>query len=129
MLNIKKIDDASFLIGRTILGLYFFIFGFAKLFTYHDISALMLLKGVPLVTITLPMTIIIQTGFGLFVVFGKNLRISGLILFVLTFLINYYIHNFWDLIGDPSQAHEMQNFVKNTAIAGGLLILATKENN
>ena len=113
----------------TILGLYFFIFGFAKLFTYHDISALMLLKGVPLVTITLPMTIIIQTVFGLFLVFGKNLRISGLILFVLTFLINYYIHNFWDLSGDPSQAHEMQNFVKNTAIAGGLLILATKENN
>jgi putative oxidoreductase len=129
VLNIKKIDDASFLIGRTILGLYFFIFGFAKLFTYHDISALMLLKGVPLVTITLPMTIIIQTVFGLFLVFGKNLRISGLILFVLTFLINYYIHNFWDLSGDPSQAHEMQNFVKNTAIAGGLLILATKENN
>ena len=129
MLNIKKIDDASFLIGRTILGLYFFIFGFAKLFTYHDISALMLLKGVPLVIITLPMTIIIQTVFGLFLVFGKNLRISGLILFVLTFLINYYIHNFWDLSGDPSQAHEMQNFVKNTAIAGGLLILATKENN
>ena len=129
MLNIKKIDEASLLIGRTILGLYFFIFGFAKLFTYHDISALMLLKGVPLVTITLPMTIIIQTVFGLFVVFGKNLRISGLILFVLTFLINYYIHNFWDLSGDPSQSHEMQNFVKNTAIAGGLLILATKENN
>jgi putative oxidoreductase len=129
VLNIKKIDDASFLIGRTILGLYFFIFGFAKLFTYHDISALMLLKGVPLVTIALPMTIIIQTVFGLFLVFGKNLRISGLILFVLTFLINYYIHNFWDLSGDPSQAHEMQNFVKNTAIAGGLLILATKENN
>jgi len=129
MLNIKKIDEASLLIGRTILGLYFFIFGFAKLFTYHDISALMLLKGVPLVTITLPMTIIIQTVFGLFLVFGKNLRISGLVLFVLTFLVNYYIHNFWDLSGDPSQAHEMQNFVKNTAIAGGLLILATKENN
>ena len=129
MLNIKKIDEASLRIGRTILGLYFFIFGFAKLFTYHDISALMLLKGVPLVTITLPMTIIIQTVFGLFVVFGKNLRISGLVLFVLTFLINYYIHNFWDVSGDPSQAHEMQNFVKNTAIAGGLLILATKENN
>jgi hypothetical protein len=27
-----------------------------------------------------------------------------------------------------SQAHEMQNFIKNTAIAGGLLILSTKEN-
>jgi len=32
------------------------------------------------------------------------------------------------LAGDPSHAHEMQNFIKNTAIAGGLLILSTQKN-
>ena len=128
MLNIQKIDWSSFLVGRIVLGLYFFIFGFGKLFTYEDIHALMVLKEVPLVAITLPITIIIQTVFGLFVIFGKHLRISGLALFIVTILINYYIHNFWDLAGDMSQAHEMQNFIKNTAIAGGLFILSTKEN-
>ena len=128
MLNIQKIDWSSFLVGRVILGLYFFVFGFGKIFTYEDIQALMVLKEVPLVAITLPMTITIQTVFGLLIIFGKHLRLSGLILFILTILINYYIHNFWDLAGDPSQAHEMQNFIKNTAIAGGLLILSTKEN-
>ena len=128
MLNIQKIDWSSFLVGRVILGLYFFVFGFGKIFTYEDIQALMVLKEVPLVAITLPMTITIQTVFGLLVIFGKHLRLSGLILFILTILINYYIHNFWDLAGDPSQAHEMQNFIKNTAIAGGLLILSTKKN-
>ena len=128
MLNIQKIDWSSFLVGRVILGLYFFVFGFGKIFTYEDIQALMVLKEVPLVAITLPMTITIQTVFGLLIIFGKHLRLSGLMLFILTILINYYIHNFWDLAGDPSQAHEMQNFIKNTAIAGGLLILSTKEN-
>jgi putative oxidoreductase len=128
MLNIQKIDWSSFLVGRVILGLYFFVFGFGKIFTYEDIQALMVLKEVPLVAITLPMTITIQTVFGLLIIFGKHLRLSGLILFILTILINYYIHNFWDLAGDPSQAHEMQNFIKNTAIAGGLLILSTKKN-
>ena len=127
MLNIQKIDWSSFLVGRVILGLYFFVFGFGKIFTYEDIQALMVLKEVPLVAITLPMTITIQTVFGLLIIFGKHLRLSGLILFILTILINYYIHNFWDLAGDPSQAHEMQN-LKNTAIAGGLLILSTKKN-
>ena len=128
MLNIQKIDWSSFLVGRVILGLYFFVFGFGKIFTYEDIQALMILKEVPLVAITLPMTITIQTVFGLLIIFGKHLRLSGLMLFILTILINYYIHNFWDLAGDPSQAHEMQNFIKNTAIAGGLLILSTKKN-
>ena len=128
MLSIQKIDSSSFLIGRIILGLYFFVFGFGKVFTYQDIESLMLLKGVPLVVLTLPLTIAIQTIFGLLIIFGKYLRLSGLVLFILTLLINYYIHNFWDLADDPSQAHEMQNFIKNTAIAGGLLILSTKKN-
>ena len=127
MLSIQKIDSSSFLIGRIILGLYFFVFGFGKVFTYQDIESLMLLKQVPLVVLTLPLTIAIQTIFGLLIIFGKYLRLSGLVLFILTLLINYYIHNFWDLAGDPSQAHEMQNFIKNTAIAGGLLILSTKK--
>ena len=128
MLSIQKIDSSSFLIGRIILGLYFFVFGFGKVFTYQDIESLMLLKGVPLVVLTLPLTIAIQTVFGLLIIFGKYLRLGGLVLFILTLLINYYIHNFWDLAGDPSQAHEMQNFIKNTAIAGGLLILSTQKN-
>jgi putative oxidoreductase len=128
MLSIQKIDSSSFLIGKIILGLYFFVFGFGKVFTYQDIESLMLLKEVPLVVLTLPLTIAIQTIFGLLIIYGKYLRLSGLVLFILTLLINYYIHNFWDLAGDPSQAHEMQNFIKNTAIAGGLLILSTKKN-
>ena len=128
MLNIQKIGSSSFLIGRVILGLYFFVFGFGKVFTYQDVESLMLLKQVPLVVLTLPLTIAIQTVFGLLIIFGKYLRLGGLVLFILTLLINYYIHNFWDLAGDPSQAHEMQNFIKNTAIAGGLLILSTKKN-
>ena len=128
MLNLQKIDSSSFRIGRVILGLYFFVFGFGKVFTYQDIESLMLLKQVPLVVLTLPLTIAIQTVFGLLIIFGKYLRLGGLVLFILTLLINYYIHNFWDLAGDPSQAHEMQNFIKNTAIAGGLLILSTKKN-
>ena len=129
MLSIQKIDSSSFLIGRIILGLYFFVFGFGKVFTYQDVESLMFLKEVPLVVLTLPLTIAIQTIFGLLIIFGKYLRLSGLVLFILTLLINYYIHNFWDLAGDPSQAHEMQNFIKNTAIAGGLLILSTQKNN
>jgi len=46
----------------------------------------------------------------------------------LTFLINIFIHDFWNLTGDPSQAHEAQNFIKNLGIIAGLLVLATKDS-
>ena len=39
------------------------------------------------------------------------------------------MHDFWNLAGDPSQAHEAQNFIKNMGIAAGFLILATKDKN
>ena len=66
---------------------------------------------------------------GVFLIFGRQLRMTSLLLFILTILINLYIHDFWSLAGDPSQAHETQNFVKNLAIAAGLLVLATKDKH
>ena len=87
----------------------------------------MRMKGVPLSSALLPLTIVLQVIGGIFLVLGKNLRQTALMLFGLTIIINVYIHDFWALAGDPGQAHEAQNFIKNLAIAAGLLILATKD--
>ena len=83
-------------------------------------------KGVAFSSTLLPSTIAIQVFGGLLLILGKNLRTASLILFGLTIIINIFIHNFWALAGDPTQAHEVQNFVKNLAIGAGLLVLATK---
>lgn len=129
MESLKKFDTLYFAVGRTLLGLYFIIPGASKIFNFAGTLALMRLKGVPFSSVLLPITIVVQIIGGIFLVLGKNLRVSSLLLFGLTILINIYIHNFWSLAGDPSQGHEMQNFIKNLAIAAGLLILATKEKD
>jgi len=126
---LKKYDNYYFVLGRTLLGLYFIVPGMSKVAGYEGYLDLMASKGVPLVEILLPLTILIQVGAGLFLIAGKNLRVSALLLFGLTILINLFIHNFWALAGDPGQAHETQNFVKNLAIAAGLLVLATKDKS
>lgn len=126
---LKKYDNYYFVLGRTLLGLYFIVPGMTKVAGYQGYLDLMASKGVPLVEILLPLTILIQVGAGLFLIAGKNLRVSALLLFGLTILINLFIHNFWGLAGDPGQAHETQNFVKNLAIAAGLLVLATKDKS
>ena len=126
---LKKYDNYYFVLGRTLLGLYFIVPGMTKVAGYQGYLDLMASKGVPLVEILLPLTILIQVGAGLFLIVGKNLRVSALLLFGLTILINLFIHNFWALAGDPGQAHETQNFVKNLAIAAGLLVLATRDKS
>ncbi|MDG1244327.1 MAG: DoxX family protein [Porticoccaceae bacterium] len=126
---LKKYDNYYFVLGRTLLGLYFIVPGMTKVAGYQGYLDLMASKSVPLVEVLLPLTILVQVGAGLFLIAGKNLRVSALLLFGLTILINLYIHNFWALAGDPGQAHETQNFVKNLAIAAGLLVLATKDKS
>ena len=126
---LKKLDNLFFIVGRSLLGLYFIAPGLSKVFDYASTLSLMKMKGVPFSAALLPMTIAIQLLGGIFLVLGKNLRLTALILFGLTIFINIFIHNFWSLHGDPSQAHEIQNFIKNLAIAAGLLILATKDKN
>ena len=126
---LKKYDNYYFVLGRTLLGLYFIVPGMTKVAGYQGYLDLMASKSVPLVEVLLPLTILVQVGAGLFLIAGKNLRVSALLLFGLTILINPFIHNFWALAGDPGQAHETQNFVKNLAIAAGLLVLATKDKS
>ena len=127
MINIKKLDYVAFSVGRILLGIYFLLPGIGKIFDFSGTLSLMTLKGVPLPYLSLLIVISIQLIFSIFLMLNKYLRLSSITLFVLTILINVYIHNFWDLSGDPSQAHEIQNFYKNMGIAAGLLILATKE--
>lgn len=126
---LKKLDNLFFITGRFLLGLYFIGPGLSKVFDFASTLALMRMKGVPFSLFLLPLTIAIQLFGGIFLILGKNLRLTAFVLFGLTIFINIFIHNFWALNGDPSQAHEIQNFVKNLAIAAGLLVLATKDKN
>tara|TARA_E500000075_G_scaffold119431_1_gene118783 strand:- start:940 stop:1332 length:393 start_codon:yes stop_codon:yes gene_type:complete len=126
---LKKLDNLFFIVGRSLLGLYFIGPGLGKIFDYASTLALMKMKGVPFTAALLPVTIAIQLLGGIYLVLGKNLRLTAFMLFGLTIFINIFIHNFWTLHGDPSQAHEIQNFIKNLAISAGLLILATKDKN
>jgi len=125
----KKLDGLFFITGRSLLGLYFIAPGLSKVFGFTATLTLMQMKGVPFSLVLLPLTIFIQLIGGMFLILGRNLRLASFILFGLTVCINILIHNFWALNGDPSQAHETQNFIKNLAIAAGLLVLATKDKN
>ena len=114
--------------GRFLLGLYFLLPGLTKIFLFQENLDVVIEREVPLPFLSLIIVAIAQIFFGIMLMFGKFVHLGPLVLAALTLLINFYIHDFWNMADNPDQAHETQNFVKNLGILAGLLILSKKSN-
>ena len=116
-----------FSVGRILIGTYFLLPGIAKVFLFSANLEVVIAKEVPFPVFSLSVVAVAQIIWGSFIIFGKHLKVSSIGLAVTTLFINFYIHDFWNLVDDPNQAHETQNFVKNIGILGGLLILSKEK--
>jgi putative oxidoreductase len=110
-----------------LLGLYFLLTGISKIPTYAGTTEYMLLHNIPLASILLPITIVLQIGLGVMLIIGYRIKESALILAALTIFINIGMHDFWNEYPNTDAGHETQNFVKNLAIFAGLLVLSATD--
>jgi putative oxidoreductase len=120
-------DKFSITLGRILLGLYFLLPGISKIPTYGGTTEYMLLHNIPLASVLLPITIVLQVGLGVMLIIGYRIKESALILAALTILINIGMHDFWNEYPNTDAGHETQNFVKNLAIFAGLLVLSATD--
>ena len=125
-MNNLTADRYFYIVGRFLLGLYFLLPGLAKVFLFKDNLDVVTLREVPFPAFSLSLVAIAQIFFGTMLMFGKYVHMGALVLAVVTLLINFYIHDFWNMAGDANQAHETQNFVKNLGIFAGLLVLSKR---
>ncbi len=100
-----------------------------KVLSFSEYMEIVVINEVPLPTFSLLIVILSQLFFGTSIIFGKFLKLGSIILAMNVILFNYYIHDFWNINDVLSQKHEMQNFIKNTAIMAGLLILYKSNDN
>ena len=84
------------------------------------------LHGVPLALPLLLLTILLQVGGGLAIIFDRQTRTAAFLLAGLTLLINLFMHDFWNEYPGGNAQHELQNFIKNLGIFAGLLLLASR---
>ena len=120
-------ENTFITVGRMLLGLYFLLPGISKIPTYAGTTENMLLHNIPLATILLPITIVLQIGLGVMLIIGYRIKESALILAALTIFINIGMHDFWNEYPNTDAGHETQNFVKNLAIFSGLLVLSAAD--
>lgn len=112
----KKLEDSAMLLARILMPILFIVAGYGKIGGYSATQQYMEHMGVP--GFMLPLTILLELGGGLAVLFGFMTRSVALITAVFALLTAFIFHI------DFSQAGNQINFMKNLTIAGGYLLLA-----
>lgn len=108
------------LAGRLALSAIFLLSGFGKIMSWEGTAGYMASKGMPLVPFFLAAAIVVELAGGLSVLLGYKARWGALALVGFLIPVSLIFHNFWAFDGMQRQM-EMIGFLKNVAIAGGLL--------
>jgi len=108
--------DYTDVVGRILIAVLFLLAGIGKLgASYEGTQGYMEAFGVP--GILLPLVILVEIGGALLLIVGFQTRWTALAIAGFTIISAIIFHSDF---GDPAQ---MTNFLKNLAIAGGLLVL------
>ena len=110
--------------GRVLLASLFVLGGINKVLNYAPTQESMIQAGLTPAEILLPLTILLEFGGGLMVMWGRFLAVpAALALAVFTLATNYFFHDFWTM-SPPESTVELSLFFKNISVVGGLLFVA-----
>ena len=117
----STLSSTNQVIARSLLSFIFIYAGFGKISAYAATQGYMESMGVP--GALLPLVILLEIGGGLSVLLGWKMRLSGFLLAGFSLLSALFFHS--------NLADQMQSilFMKNMAIAGGLLLLVSSETH
>jgi putative oxidoreductase len=109
---------APAVVGRVLLSLIFVSSGFGKLVAPAATKAYMAAMAVPLIDLAYAGAVAMELGVGLALLLGYRTRLAGLLLAAFSLVTGFIFHSNF---GDQNQ---MIHFMKNLAMAGGLLQVA-----
>jgi len=112
----------TLLLGRLCLSAIFILAGIGKFMAFEETATYMAKAGLPAIPFLLYTAALVETLGGLALLIGWHTRLASFILLLFVMAASYLFHNFWAL-DDVAAKLEMISFMKNLAIAGGLLYL------
>ncbi|MCP5207545.1 MAG: DoxX family protein [Hahellaceae bacterium] len=108
--------DVAMFLGRVLLAALFLVSGAAKAMNFEGTQIYMDIMGMP--GGILPLVLFLEIGGSLCLIAGVFMRTAAVFLAFFCLLTAIVFHS------DFSQQLEISNFLKNMAIAGGLIVLS-----
>lgn len=116
------------LIARCLLASIFIVSGIRKALVFGIVSGMMAAKGFPMPDVFLAATIVLEIVGGLMLIANWNARYAAWALAAFTLAAGSIFHGFWTVWAAPPPVfnNELNHFLKNIAIVGGLLLVADR---
>ena len=121
---VERAETAAALPARALMAYLFIHSGIGKITGWEMTSAFMAAHHMPLVPLFHVLAIMVEIGAGVALLIGFHGRIAALLLFLFLIPTTLIFHNYWAFTG-MDRMMQMINFLKNTAIMGGLLMTAS----
>lgn len=110
-------------LGRLLLGWFFLSQVWFRLYDWDGSIALMEMKHISFAAPILGLVLLMMVLAGLALLFGYQTRPSALLLFAFTVLEALVLHDYWTIRNSFDRASDYEMFMRDMAIAGGLLLL------
>lgn len=114
-------------LGRALLGVLFLLSGIFKIGGFAGTASWMASAGLPLASLLLAATIVVEITGGLTLIIGWNARWGALCLALFLVPVSLIFHAFWSADAANFQ-NQFNNFFKNVAILGGMLVVFSLES-
>ena len=112
-------SSTTILIGRILLAAIFLLSGFGKLTAISGTAGYFGAMGLPVPTVTAIVVGLIELLGGIAILVGFQTRIAAWVLAIFTIATALVAHTGW------ADQNQMIHFLKNVAITGGFLLLAS----
>jgi putative oxidoreductase len=123
-------QEASTSLGGTgalvFLGRFLFVLIFLMSAPMHfsqQVIAFAAAKGVPLVSIVVPLSGVIALAGGLSILLGYRARVGAWLLILFLVAVTPLMHNFWTVADPMMRQMDFANFMKNVSMAGAALFI------
>jgi putative oxidoreductase len=116
-------NGTLFLAGRWLMAALFLVAGIRKIMMFGGQVGYFTKLGFPMPEVMTVLAIAIEVGGAILLIVGWKTRWTAWLLALFVVIATFAAHRFWEF--EPAQqVAQMNNFLKNLAIIGGLLFLA-----
>ena len=116
----ETLDGVVILIARVLIAQLFIVAGIRKILAW-DATVKYMGMHLPMPDVLIYAVVLLEVGGGLLLVLGWRTRQVAALLAAFAVLAGLLFHQFW-AVPDAQYAAQLNNFLKNIAIAGGLLM-------
>ena len=116
-------ERISPLVGRLVIAWFFLSEAWWRLNNWEGTATLMHMKHISNPHLFLGLALVVMVLGALALAFGYQTRPGALALFGLTIIASVMLHDYWKIHDSIDRSADYDLFIRNLAIAGGLLFL------